>query len=86
MQLYRVNKVQLNLWLSDSLDCISTSNFKAMQMFQGHKIPFLRFHVNYRRSIKQKMFFMEKICSVITVFQMLGIPDAFLIAKYSKRF
>lgn len=85
MQLYRVNKVQLNLWLSDSLDCIPTSNFKAMQMFQGHKIPFLRFRVNYRRSIKQKMFFMEKICSVITVFQMLDIPDAFLIAKYSKR-
>lgn len=60
MQLYIVNKVQLHLWLNDSLDCIPTSNFKAMQMFQGHKISFLRFHVNYRRSIKQKIFLNEK--------------------------
>lgn len=60
MQLYIVNKVQLHLWLNDSLDCIPTSNFKAMQMFQGHGIPFLKFHVNYGRSIKQQIFCNEK--------------------------
>lgn len=82
MQLYLVNKVQLHLWFNDSLDCVPTTNCKAMQMLEGHKIPFLRFHVNYRRSISRKFSLMKKICSVISVFQMPDIPAALLIAKY----
>lgn len=82
--IYILSKVQLNLWFNDSLDCIPTSNLKAMQMFWGHKIPFRKFHRSYRRSISRKLSWMKKLCFLTSLFQMPNIPAAHLTVKYLK--
>lgn len=84
MQWYILNKVQLNLRFNDLLDCMSASNFKVMQMFWRHKILFLKFHINYRRSISEKFSWKEKLCFLTSLFQAPYIAAACLIGKYSE--